>query len=94
MPASKSKKSIHGERLNNRAYRTDEPPQEGNGQCCDNHLLFAMRDNHHEFTLGITTILECLFSAADHGAVPELPDEWWLQVMRHYHLNIPQFKER
>ncbi|HBT96969.1 MAG TPA: hypothetical protein DEB25_04705 [Desulfobulbaceae bacterium] len=85
------KKSIHEKRLENPAHRTDEPPQAGNGQCCNNQLLFAMRDNYHEFTLGITTILECLLSAVEHGAVPELPDGWWSEVMNHYHLNIPSF---
>ena len=72
---NKSEQAQHEARLNNRAERTEEPPQSTHSECCSNHLLFAMRDNYHEFTIGITTILECLRAAADQGAVPPLPDE-------------------
>ncbi|MDR0770545.1 MAG: hypothetical protein LBE75_05040 [Burkholderiales bacterium] len=81
------KKTVHEKRNVNRARLANDVPTEGNGLCCDNHLLFAMKDNYHEFTLGITTVLECLAIAEKSGAVPELPSEWWIQIVRHYSLN-------
>jgi hypothetical protein len=88
------KKHVHEKRIANRAGLVSDVPTEGNGQCCDNHLLFAMKDNHHEFTLGITTVLECLALAEKSGAVPELPSEWWIQIVRHYSLNRSVFSRR
>ena len=88
----KTDKLKHWARINNRAQWTNEPPQTSYCDSCSNHLLFAMRDNHHEFTLGITTLLECLRAAADQGAVPPLPDGWWNTVQNHYKLAAPRFQ--
>ncbi|MEG1404256.1 MAG: hypothetical protein RSC52_02015 [Oscillospiraceae bacterium] len=44
---------------------------------CDESLVFAMRDNYHEFFLGLRTILKCLEIAEKEGYVPKLPPEWW-----------------
>ena len=93
MTMKKSENMKHWARINNRAHRTEEPPEDLYCGCCSNHLLFAMRDEHHEFTLGITTILECLLAAVDQGAVPPLPDEWWREVVNHYKLTSPRFQE-
>lgn len=46
--------------------------------CCDDPILFQMRDRYHEFSLGLFTILDCLKIAEQKGHVPKLPDEWWL----------------
>lgn len=43
-------------------------------------LVFAMRDQSHEFSLGLTTILRCLAIAEKEGYVPELPSEWWCRL--------------
>lgn len=82
-------RTVHEDRIINRAELADPDPEKGNGQCCLNHLLFAMRDQHHEFTIGITTILECLIIAERQGAVPELPDGWVNEVVNHYDLHVP-----
>ncbi len=74
--------------IQNQATLSDEIAQGNNGQCCDNFLLFAMRDNHHEFTLGIKTILECLSLAEKEGEIPALPSDWWLAVINHYRIRV------
>lgn len=78
--------------LKNRAKLKEQSPTEGNGQCCDNYLTFALKDNYHEFSLGITTVLECLLVAESTGDIPELPDEWKIQIINHYRLNVPSLK--
>lgn len=45
--------------------------------CCDDTLMFGMRDNHHAFSIGLSTILECLRYAEREGEVPRLPEGWW-----------------
>lgn len=49
-------------------------------ECCPEELIFAMRDKYHEFSLGLTTILECLQIAESEGYVPELPIAWWCKL--------------
>lgn len=47
--------------------------------CCDNafeQTVFLMRDSNHEFTLGLTSVLECIGFAARTGALPKLPKSW------------------
>ena len=52
-------------------------------ECCHEELVFALRDKHHEFSLGLSTILECLAAAERTGNVPKLPDMWWLQIRQY-----------
>ncbi len=47
---------------------------------CMEDYVFAMKDKHHEFSIGLTTILECLSLAEKEGAVPKLPNDWWIEV--------------
>lgn len=49
-------------------------------ETCGEILAFAMRDKHHEFSLGLYTVLQCLRAAEKEGVVPPLPDEWWIAV--------------
>ncbi len=56
---------------------------------CDNcfeEYLFALKDNTHEFSIGLISILQCLAFAENEGAVPELPSEWWLEVKNHFQI--------
>lgn len=60
-------------------------PEEGNYEkhiCedCSDRMIFALRDNETTFTVGVTTIMECLILAAREGALPELPYEWLRQA--------------
>lgn len=55
---------------------------------CDDPLLFAMRDNYHEFSMGLLTILQCLSLAEKEGYVPSLPEAWWVQLAVRYNLRL------
>ena len=46
--------------------------------------LFMMKDNYHEFSIGLSTILSCLAMAEKEGAVPKIPYEWWSLINRRY----------
>ncbi|MHB0818499.1 hypothetical protein ACYCFK_09485 [Stutzerimonas stutzeri] len=76
----------HEKVLQNRASLASDEVSATEGQCCANYLIFALKDKHHEFSLGITTVLECLRFAESQGAIPELPDEWWIAVDGRYDL--------
>jgi len=46
---------------------------------CDNcfeQVVFMLRDNHHEFSIGLSTVLECLAFAITNGDLPKLPCSW------------------
>lgn len=49
-------------------------------------LIFSMKDNFHVFSLDLETVLSCLAFAEKEGAVPALPEGWWLSVCRRYGL--------
>lgn len=42
-------------------------------QECGEDYLFMMKDNYHEFSIGLSTILSCLAMAEKEGAVPKIP---------------------
>lgn len=51
--------------------------------CCDNcfeQVIFMMRDREHEFSIGLTTVLECLIFAVRNGDLPKLPQSWLSDV--------------
>ena len=50
----------------------------------DDDLVFALRDQHHAFSLDMTTVLQCLSLAEQEGAVPELPPDWWNSISNRY----------
>lgn len=49
---------------------------------CDESLIFAMQN---QFSLGLSTVLECLALAEKAGHVPPLPPEWWISLSVRYH---------
>lgn len=52
---------------------------------CGERLVFAMRDGHgNEFSVGLTTILQCLKQAEIEEYVPKLPNEWWRNILTVY----------
>lgn len=67
-----------------------EVKQNGSGQvegidhtlcpACEETMVFAMRDKYHEFSIGLSTVLECLRAAEAEGYVPPLPAEWWFAI--------------
>ena len=44
-------------------------------ECCDDPILFNMRDNHHDFAMGLCTIIQCIKIAEKMGYIPSLPEE-------------------
>ena len=57
--------------LENPARLNNNPPTpQDAGLSCDEYMVFAMRDNHHSFSIGLETILICLQAAELEGAVP------------------------
>ncbi|GHV48397.1 hypothetical protein FACS189499_07740 [Clostridia bacterium] len=53
---------------------------------CGENLVFALRDNYHDFGIGISTILECLKFAEEKKAIPPLPETWWRDVITRWNL--------
>lgn len=51
---------------------------------CGEDCVFLMRKGDGEFPLGLRTVLACLAFAEHEGAVPPLPDEWWVSINRRY----------
>lgn len=51
-----------------------------NCECCLEEIVFAMQDNHHKFSIGLSTIMTCLAIAQKEGYVPEIPEEWWFKI--------------
>ncbi|WP_428947206.1 hypothetical protein ACQUQQ_00760 [Acidithiobacillus ferrooxidans] len=50
----------------------------------EEEMVFALQDQHHKFSMGLSTILQCLRMAEREGGVPNLPSDWWIQVARRY----------
>ena len=57
-------------------------------QCpnCDEPLVFALKDKYHEFSMGLSTVLQLLLVAEEQGYVPKLPDEWVIQVLNDFYI--------
>lgn len=78
----------HESILDNRATRTDEAPKKSHCEVCDEMLVFGLKDRHHTFSLGLTTVLECLRAAEQSGYVPPLSTGWWVSLDQMYHLKF------
>ena len=55
----------------------DNPPERQICDNCDEQLVFALQDKNTTFSVGISTILQCLYCAESEGCVPPLPQDWW-----------------
>lgn len=77
-----TEKEIYANRAKANLNKDGTPIRTDNTSCqvCDETMVFAMRDNYHEFSIGLSTILECLQAAEAEGFVPPLPAEWWFAV--------------
>jgi hypothetical protein len=76
----------HDDILNNRANLVGNGADAG-GECCDDELVFTLRDKHHTFSLNLQTVLQCLRWAEAEGGVPPLPSDWWIQVKGRYKIH-------
>lgn len=66
--------------LQNQAELESKTPVGNFCECCDEDLLFAMRDKEHTFSLGLSVVIDCLRIAEKEGYLPPLPGEWWTLV--------------
>ncbi|GHU89677.1 hypothetical protein FACS1894202_08280 [Clostridia bacterium] len=73
-----TKKPDHQEIVINRAVPTGVACDVSESDCCEEELLFGMRDKYHEFSIGLSTVLTCLKFAESEGRVPPLPVNWWV----------------
>lgn len=61
--------------MNNRRVSLEEAEEITCDSCCES-VIFHLRDNEHEFTMGLSTVLECLMFAVQQGDLPKLPLSW------------------
>lgn len=47
---------------------------------CFERVVFSLKDNYHDFSVGLTTVLECLAFAISQGELPKLPRSWCADV--------------
>ncbi len=47
---------------------------------CSEPVIFHLKDNTHEFTMSLSTVLECLAFAVQAGELPKLPFDWIAKV--------------
>lgn len=45
---------------------------------------FLLKDSGHEFTLGLSDVLDCLKYAESEGMVPPVPIPWWISLAGMY----------
>lgn len=65
--------------------------EKGEEMCCDNcfeQVVFFLKDKEHEFSMGLSTVLECLIFAVRNGDLPKLPSSWVSNVSRVYNIDI------
>lgn len=65
--------------MNNAIFQNTLSPNE---QIAEMH--FVMRDQYHQFSLPLETLLLCLQEAEREGGVPPLPAAWWLLLLAAY----------
>lgn len=68
----------------NRAHPEADGTREVICPHCDEMLVFAMKDREHEFSIGLSSILECMVIAEHMGHVPPFSDEWWASLVGRY----------
>lgn len=51
---------------------------------CTEDYVFLLKQGGREFGMGLTTVLSMLAFAEHEGAVPPLPQEWWVRVSNRY----------
>lgn len=83
----------HDEILNNRAVQSQPGGDQVSSDCCGSDVVFALRDKHHDFSMSLSTLLQCLRFAEENGAVPPLEPAWWWQVASRYHLSLHELEK-
>lgn len=58
-----------------------------NCENCFEPLVFLLKDKDHEFSMGLSTVLNCLAFAIENGDLPKLPLSWVYLV---YNRNVSE----
>lgn len=64
--------------------------------CCENcfeQVVFMLKDKDHEFSMGLSTVLDCLAFAVKNGDLPKLPLSWVNAVYDEYSSDIAYYDE-
>lgn len=64
-------------------YQLEKKEIESCDSCC-NELMFEIGNGKSSYAVSIEAILTCLQIAESQGAIPQINDDWWLQVSRRY----------
>ena len=68
----------HNELLKERV--TMESAEEIVCKKCYEPVIFHLKDKKHEFSMGLSTVLECLIFAIQQGDLPKLPMSWLADI--------------
>lgn len=74
MSKSKHKQIKHKRIFYNRARV--QKAENINCESCFEPVVFHLRDNCHDFSMGLSTVMECLTFAIEKGYLPKLPMSW------------------
>lgn len=67
--------------------------ESGERMSCDNYFestVFLLRDSTHEFSLGLSSVLECVEFAIKNGDLPKLPKSWCKSVEDTYNVEFDE----
>ena len=65
--------------MNERSVGLEKAEEIACDNCCES-VIFHLRDKEHEFTMGLSTVLECVMFAIEQGDLPKLPMSWLADV--------------
>ncbi|ARU64441.1 hypothetical protein BTV20_02435 [Histophilus somni] len=73
-------KKHHNDVLSNRAILNNVKSPECHQ--CDELIIFSLQDNHHHFSLSLSTLLECLKFAENENVIPPIHETWWDEISK------------
>ena len=92
MTATKYKQKMLSDTFNNRAKYTNEHEcKTHNCEFCSEPIVFALASEKGEsFSVGLTTILNCLKIAQEQGHIPKIAPSFWMQMANSYNIEYPK----
>ena len=63
------------QKMNERSVSLHKAEEIACDNCCES-VIFHLCDKEHEFTMKLSTVLECLMFAIKQGDLPKLPISW------------------
>lgn len=63
-------------------------------ESCLEPVVFFLKDQkNNEFSMGLSTILECIAFAIQEGNLPKLPEKWLYNVDSRYNTCLSQYED-